>query len=123
MTLEYETRYAVGHNEAKGFDTEQIREAFLIEDLFQTDKIKLIYTHYDRFIVGGVVPEKKSLSLDSIDPLKANYFLERRELGIINIGATGVVIVDGEEYTTNNIQQFTTISNTLQQLHLMLFDF
>lgn len=102
MTLEYETRYAVGHNEAKSFDTEQVRAAFLIEDLFQTDKIKLVYTHYDRFIVGGVVPENQSLSLDSIDPLKANYFLERRELGIINIGATGVVIVDGEEYILEN---------------------
>jgi 4-deoxy-L-threo-5-hexosulose-uronate ketol-isomerase len=102
MTLEYETRYAIGNNEAKGFDTEQIRDAFLLPDLFQTDKIKLVYTHYDRFIVGGVVPDNKTLTLDSIDPLKANYFLERRELGIINIGSTGVVTVDGEDYVLEN---------------------
>ncbi|WP_159820941.1 5-dehydro-4-deoxy-D-glucuronate isomerase [Colwellia sp. 20A7] len=98
MTLEYETRYAVGHNEAKSFDTEQLREAFLLPDLFQEDKIKLVYTHYDRFIVGGIVPTNNALNLDSIDPLKASYFLERRELGVINIGATGSVTVDGDEY-------------------------
>ncbi|WP_426359288.1 5-dehydro-4-deoxy-D-glucuronate isomerase [Pseudocolwellia sp. HL-MZ19] len=98
MTLEYENKYAVGHNEAKSFDTEKLRDAFLLPDLFQEDKIKLVYTHYDRFIVGGAVPANKVLSLDSIDPLKANYFLDRRELGIINIGSTGIVTIDGDEY-------------------------
>lgn len=102
MTLEYETRYAVGHKEAKNYDTTALREAFLAEDLFQTDKIKLIYTHYDRFIVGGVVPKSKTLVLDAIDPLKAQYFLARRELGIINIGGLGIVIVDGEEIVLEN---------------------
>ena len=102
MTLQYETRYAVGHNEAKSFGTEQLREAFLMEDLFQTDKINLVYTHYDRYIVGGVVPKNQSLSLDSIDPLKADNFLDRRELGIINIGEAGKVTVDGEVFELNN---------------------
>ena len=102
MTLEYETRYAVGHNEAKGFDTQQIRDSFLADDLFQADKIKLIYTHYDRFIVGGAFPKSKSIELFAIDPLKAKNFLDRRELGIINIGAAGIVIVDGTEYFLDN---------------------
>jgi len=102
MTVEFETRYAVGPNEAKGFDTNQLRDAFVAESLFQEDKINLIYTHYDRYIVGGVVPKSHSINLDSIDPLKAQNFLDRRELGIINIGATGVVIVDGTEYILEN---------------------
>lgn len=102
MTLEYETRYAVGHNEAKGFDTQQIRDAFLADDLFQLGKTKLIYTHYDRYIVGGAVPTGSALTLDSIDPLKSSTFLARRELGIINIGDNGSVTVDGETYTLAN---------------------
>ena len=102
MTLEYETRYAVGHNEVKTFDTQQIRDSFLVEDLFQKNKVKLVYTHYDRFIVGGAFPVDNVVNLIAIDPLKANNFLDRRELGIINIGAKGIVNVDGEEYTLEN---------------------
>lgn len=99
MTIEYETRYAIGPNEVKGFDTTQLREAFLADNLFENDKIKLIVTHYDRVIVGGVVPSSKELDLETIDPLKSDYFLERRELGIINIGGQGRVSVDGTDYT------------------------
>lgn len=102
MTIQYETRYAVGHKEAKGYDTSELREEFLVEDLFQSDLIKLVYTHYDRFIIGGVVPQHKSLSLNVIDPLKAKNFLDRRELGIINIGATGTVSIDDKEYKLGN---------------------
>lgn len=102
MTIDYENRYAVGHNEAKGFDTEKLRENFLAEDLFQQDKIKLIYTHYERYIVGGAVPVKQRLELEAIDPLKAQHFLDRRELGIINIGDTGIVIADEQEYVLEN---------------------
>ncbi len=102
MSVEYTTKYAVGPNEGKQFDTAQLRDAFLMEGLFQEDKIKLVYTHYDRYIVGGVVPTAGSVTLDSIDPLKAEYFLDRRELGIINIGETGKVTVDGEVFELNN---------------------
>lgn len=102
MTIDYENRYAIGLNEAKGFDTAQLRKNFLADDLFQENKIKLIYTHYDRYIVGAAVPVNQALSLDAIDPLKAEHFLDRRELGIINIGAAGVVSVDGQEYELGN---------------------
>jgi 4-deoxy-L-threo-5-hexosulose-uronate ketol-isomerase len=102
MSINYENRYAVGHNEAKSFNTQQLRENFLAEDLFQQDKIKLVYTHYDRYIVGGAVPVSGALSLDAIDPLKAQNFLDRRELGIINVGETGIVIVDSEEIVLHN---------------------
>lgn len=102
MTIDYENRYAVGHNEAKTFNTQQLRDSFLADDLFQQDKIKLVYTHYERYIVGGVVPINQALELNAIDPLKAQNFLDRRELGIINIGETGVVTVDGEEYLLQN---------------------
>ncbi|REL34351.1 5-dehydro-4-deoxy-D-glucuronate isomerase [Thalassotalea euphylliae] len=102
MTIDYENRYAIGHNEAKGFDTTQLRENFLADDLFQQDKIKLVYTHYERLIVGGIVPVNQTLSLDAIDPLKAQHFLDRRELGLINIGGSGVVVVDGQEYFLDN---------------------
>ncbi len=102
MSIDYENRYAVGHNEAKSFNTQQLRENFLAEDLFQQDKIKLVYTHYERYIVGGVVPINHTLALNAIDPLKAQNFLDRRELGIINVGDTGIVVVDGEEFVLNN---------------------
>lgn len=102
MSIDYENRYAVGQNEAKGFDTQQLRDNFLADDLFQQDKIKLVYTHYERYIVGGAVPVNGPLALNAIDPLKTKNFLDRRELGIINIGDTGVVVVDGEEFVLNN---------------------
>ncbi len=102
MTINYKTRYAVGQNEAKKFDTDEIRDAFLLADLFADNQINLTYTHYDRYIVGGAVPVDSILTLDSIDPLKAPNFLDRRELGIINIGNTGIVEVDGQIYTLEN---------------------
>lgn len=98
MTITYETRYAIGPNEAKKFTTEELREAFVGENLFEDNKINLIYTHYDRYILGGAVPTDKALTLDSIDPLKSETFLSRRELGAVNIGQAGIIIVDGEEY-------------------------
>ncbi|GAA4805131.1 5-dehydro-4-deoxy-D-glucuronate isomerase [Olivibacter ginsenosidimutans] len=98
MSTTYETRYASSPHETKQMDTEALRKNFLIERLFEIDKISLVYTHYDRYIAGGVLPKSKSLSLATIDALKAPYFLERRELGIINIGGPGVVTVNGEAY-------------------------
>lgn len=99
MKTHYETRYASSPQGVKTYDTEQLRDEFLINNLMQEDKIVLVYSHYDRFISGSAVPTGSSLKLEAIDPLKADYFLERRELGIINIGAAGVVNVDGKEYT------------------------
>lgn len=98
MKTYYETRYASSPQGVKSYDTKQLREEFLIDNLMQEDKIVLVYSHYDRFISGSAVPTKTALKLEVIDPLKADYFLERRELGIINIGAAGIVNVDGVEY-------------------------
>ena len=98
MSITYESRYASSPQGVKNYDTAQLRNEFLIENLFELDKINLVYSHYDRFISGGVLPVNKPLSLETIDPLKAPYFLERRELGIINIGDTGTVSVDGTAY-------------------------
>ncbi|MGQ8365516.1 5-dehydro-4-deoxy-D-glucuronate isomerase [Glaciecola sp. 1036] len=98
MSMHYETRYAVGPNEAKGFDTEQLREHFLAENMFENDKINLVYTHYERYIVGAAVPVEKTLVLETIDPLKAEHFLDRRELGVVNVGKPGIVTVDGTDY-------------------------
>jgi 4-deoxy-L-threo-5-hexosulose-uronate ketol-isomerase len=100
--LNYESRYASNPDAVKHYDTTQLRKEFLIENLFESNKLNLVYSHYDRFITGGVIPASKAIELESIDPLKAPFFLERRELGIINIGKTGSVTVDGIEYVLNH---------------------
>ncbi len=98
MSTSIETRYAAGPKEARSWDTEQAREALLIPTLFEADRVKLVYSHFDRFITGGAMPVKQPLKLETVDPLKAGYFLERRELGIINAGGAGTVTVDGEVF-------------------------
>jgi len=93
-----EYRYAVGPNETKGMDTEQLRENFLASTLMAENSINWIYSHYERFMVGGAVPVNGSLELETPDQLRASYFLFNRELGIINVGGDGTVIADGHEY-------------------------
>lgn len=97
MKTQYETRYASSPEAVKAYDTTKLRDEFLINNLMQEDKLVFVYTHYDRFIAGSAVPIS-SLKLETIDALKSSYFLERRELGIINVGGDGSVEVDGEEY-------------------------
>ena len=99
MSVHYESRYALGPVETKGLDTTGLRENFLIEKVFADDEILLVHTHYDRYIAGGAKPVSKAVKLETIDALKAPYFLERRELGIINVGGSGKVTVDGTAYT------------------------
>ncbi|KMT63744.1 5-dehydro-4-deoxy-D-glucuronate isomerase [Catenovulum maritimum] len=99
MTIQNSTRYAIGRDEVKTFTTEQVRKEFLVDDLMQQDVLVLVYTHYERFMLGSAVPVNKALSLDTIDELKAQHFLDRRELGAINIGGKGTVTVDGETFT------------------------
>ena len=99
MNDNYDVRYAVGPREANQMGTQALRNEFLIEQVFGIDKIKLVYTHYDRYIAGGVIPIKESVVLGTIDPLKADFFLERREMGIINVGGKGYVKADGETYS------------------------
>ncbi len=97
-----EFRYAHHPDDAKTYTTEDLRREFLINNLFQEGQIQLVYTMYDRLIVGGAMPTDKALKLESIDELKAENFLDRREIGIINVGGKGQVTVDGSIYELNN---------------------
>ncbi|MCD0467090.1 5-dehydro-4-deoxy-D-glucuronate isomerase [Flavobacterium sp. ENC] len=94
----YTSRYASSPEAVKKYDTQQLREEFLIDDLMKEDEIVLVYSHYDRYITGSAVPVKNDLTLETIDPLKAPYFLERREIGIINVGGSGSVLVEGKSF-------------------------
>ncbi len=98
----HEIRYAIHPNDVKSLQTHQLREAFLVSDVFQEDLIKVCYSHYDRLILGGAKPITGPLKLESFTALKADYFLERRELGIINVGGTGIVSVDNTDYTLHH---------------------
>ncbi|SNR30766.1 5-dehydro-4-deoxy-D-glucuronate isomerase [Lutibacter flavus] len=97
MSTNYESRYASSPDAVKKYDTTQLREEFLIDNLMEEGKVNLTYSHYDRYIAGSAVP-LQPLKLETIDPLKADYFLERREIGIINVGGDGSVEVDGTVY-------------------------
>ena len=97
MSTSYETRYASSPQAVKNYDTAQLRSEFLIDNLMESGKINLTYSHYDRYIAGSAVPIQ-SLTLESNDPLKSSFFLERRELGIINVGGNGTVTADGVVY-------------------------
>ena len=98
MNTNFESRYAVSPNEGKQMDTASLRSNFLIEKLFEDDHVNLTLSHFDRYIVGGATPKSQKLAMPNPDNLKANYFLERRELGIINVGGKGTVTADGEKY-------------------------
>ena len=93
-----ELRTAASPRDVKHYTTDRLREEFLIDDLFQKDVIKLVYSHIDRIITGSAVPVKETLVLTAGDELRADYFLERREMGVINIGGAGVITIDGKEY-------------------------
>ena len=92
------TYYAVSPKEYAGMDTAALRQNFLLEDLFQPGELNLAYAHYDRIIVGAAQPTKGALNLDAGTELAATSFLERREMGVINIGGAGTVTVDGTAY-------------------------
>lgn len=96
MKEKLESRYAVSPEEVKQMDTGQLRKNFLIEKIFEEDAIHLTLSFYDRYIAGGAMPVNKAIPLPNPDNLKANYFLERREMGIINVGGKGKIEADGE---------------------------
>ncbi len=85
------------------YNTQAIREKFLLENLLLQDEINCTYTHYDRMVIGGAMPVTKALELTSYDALKTENFLDRRELGIVNIGDSGTVDVDGESFELSKI--------------------
>jgi 4-deoxy-L-threo-5-hexosulose-uronate ketol-isomerase len=98
MKTHFESRYAHSPAEVKHMVTADLRKNFLINELFEADHIYLTLTHFDRYIAGGAMPVNETVHLSNPDYLKASYFLERRELGIINVGGTGTVTADGQRY-------------------------
>lgn len=98
MTINYEMRYAVHPDDYVGYDNAKLRKNFHVKNLFVSGEINLTYTQIDRFIVGGAQPGTEPLSLKTIDPLKAANFLDRRELGAVNVGGAGAIIVDDVRY-------------------------
>ena len=98
MKTNYEIRYAAHPDDAKSYDTQRIRRDFLIEKVFADDEVNMVYSMYDRMVVGGAMPVKEKLKLEAIDPLKAPYFTTRREIGIYNVGGAGTVKVGDETF-------------------------
>jgi len=98
-----EIRFATSPLETQSMNTESLREHFLVQQLMQDDKIKLVYSHYDRMIIGGVKPIGSPISLPNEKELRADYFLERRELGIINLADEGEVVADGVTFTLQKL--------------------
>ena len=98
MKTNYEIRYASNPTDAKSYDTTRLRKDFLIERLFAADEVNMVYSMYDRMVVGGAMPVKESLLLEAIDPLKAPFFLTRREIGIFNVGGKGRVVAGDKTY-------------------------
>ena len=98
-----ERRYASHPQEVKQFDTDRLRKEFHIPTLFTPDRLELVLTHEDRLIIGGANPVQQDVKLETdLKELGVSYFLERRELGAINVGGPGSIIVDGTEYELNN---------------------
>ena len=95
--------HSVHHNDFKSYDTQKIRENFLIENLVEPGKINMVYTHYDRMIIGVANPTDKKITLPNYPNLRADYFLERREMGVINVGGDGEITVDGKTYHLNTL--------------------
>ena len=98
MKTNYELRYAAHPEDARCYDTQRLRRDFLIERLFVSDEVQMVYSMYDRMVVGGAMPVGESLLLEAIDPLKAPYFTTRREVGIYNVGGPGIVSVGDERF-------------------------
>ncbi len=89
--MKVDFRYATHPDDFRNYDTHKIRKQFLIEKIFEKDNILLVYSLYDRYMVGGAMPVNKTLILETTDDLKSGFFLERREMGIINVGGKGFI--------------------------------
>jgi 4-deoxy-L-threo-5-hexosulose-uronate ketol-isomerase len=116
--------HAVHPDDFKKYDTTLIRQRFLMDEITQPDNANFVYTHYDRMVAGAVSPLAKNLQLGNYDNLKSNYFLERREMGIINVGGDGVIIADEKEfalqkldclYLGKGVQNVTFISRSAEE--------
>lgn len=98
-----ESRFQVSAKETAAMNTQELRANFLMEDVISDDRVQLTYTHYDRVIVGGVKPVSTTLSLDNDPELRSDYFLQRREIGIINVGGKGTIEADGKAFELNKL--------------------
>ena len=98
-----EIRFEHSPKEVRGMSTEELRRAFLTDPLMEADSVRLLYTHYDRVIVGGAQPVERQLSLETHPELKADFFLQRREIGIINVGGKGKVYAGNAEYELDKL--------------------
>lgn len=101
MKTNYQLRYASNPVDAKNYDTKRLRNDFLIERLFADDVVNMVYSMYDRMIVGGAMPKAEELKLEAIPPLKADYFTTRREIGVFNVGGSGYIMVGKEKFKLN----------------------
>ena len=102
MKTNYEIRYGAHPEDVRTYQTARLRRDFLIENLFVDNEVNMVYSMYDRMIVGGAKPVDEVLTIEAIDPLKAKYFLSRREMGIFNVGkGKGIVKVDGITFELN----------------------
>jgi 4-deoxy-L-threo-5-hexosulose-uronate ketol-isomerase len=99
-----QVRFQNSPKETSEMNTQELRDNFLVQNLMQLGEIELVYSHFDRLIIGGAVPTNAPISLPNEGELKANYFLERRELGIINIGGRGTVTADGVDYAIDKLE-------------------
>lgn len=97
-----EVRNAANPTDVKNYTTDRLRKEFHIPKLFKKDEVKMVYSHIDRIITAGFMPVEQEMKLEAGKELAANYFLERREMGCINIGGKGVITVDGTEYVMNS---------------------
>ena len=96
--VKYTVQTACHPDDVKHYDTATLRERFVMEKVMEPDEIRVTYTMYDRLVYGGAMPVERELTLEPFDELKAEHFLDRRELGVINVGGAGVVTVDGTEH-------------------------
>lgn len=99
MKTNYQLRYAAHPEDVKSYDTQRLRRDFLIEKIFSADEVNMVYSMYDRMIVGGAMPVNESLHLDAIEPLKQAVYLHSREIGIYNVGGKGKVKVGSDVFT------------------------
>jgi len=97
--MKLELRYAAHPEDVKRYDTERIRKDFLVGNIFLPGEISLVYSLYDRFMVGGAMPAGKRLSLETFDELKSVQFLDRREMGIINVGGPAKIFTGSRNYS------------------------
>ena len=96
--MKLDTRYANHPEDSKHYTTEELRKHYLMETVFIADEVNLMYSHVDRVIAGGVMPVEKEVFLEGCKELGSEFFLERRELGLINVGGAGKIVLDGVEY-------------------------